>query len=156
MSMTKLKEHKREICYKKTVIGKDKTIDVGSNIGLYWLVLYSEIFNIGRIGNLRPGPEIEQENVCSPYYKIENDKISLIFMYLSFSFFIFNQKRTTCIHFNVLIYHSLSDLRFSEDIYSMAHLMNRNVLWAWAQWQKWKTRNLLWFTQKLYHINHNF
>ena len=55
--MTKLKEHKREICYKKTVIGKDKTIDVGSNIGLYWLVLYSEIFNIG-IGNLRSGPEI--------------------------------------------------------------------------------------------------
>ena len=29
----------------------------GSHIGLYWLVLYSEIFNIG-IGNLRPGPEI--------------------------------------------------------------------------------------------------
>ena len=56
-SMTKLKEHNREICYKKTVIGKDKTIDVGSNIGLYWLVLYSEIFNIG-IGNLRSGPEI--------------------------------------------------------------------------------------------------
>ena len=49
-------------------------------------MLYSEIFNIGRIGNLRPGPEIEQENVCFPYYKIQNDKILLIFMYLSFSF----------------------------------------------------------------------
>ena len=78
----------------------------GSNIGLYWLVLYSEIFNIG-IGNLRPGPEIW------------NLKCSFNFLFEMVSWF-----------FLVVFYHSLFNLRFC--VYTLIlsgtfHEFNRNV-----------------------------
>ena len=67
----------------------------GSNIGLYWLVLYSDMFNIG-IGNLRPGPEIWNLK-CSFHLTFEMVSWFLCCI-LSFSF----QFEVLCLDINTL------------------------------------------------------